>query len=107
MPFFSLSPAGVFQLLAALEILHAAIGLAGGSPVTATMQWAGRSNVLFGVVRSVPQVQNRAAVGYMFFAWALSEVIRYPWYAATVAASSPAWLTWLRFVGPGRARKAG
>ncbi|GAB4818072.1 hypothetical protein N2152v2_005118 [Parachlorella kessleri] len=40
-----------FQLLAALEVVHAALGLVGGSPVTAVMQWAGRSNVLFAVVK--------------------------------------------------------
>ena len=57
----------------------------GGSPVTAAMQWAGRSNVLFAVVRSVPEVQTSSAVGAMILAWALSEVVRYPWYAAGTA----------------------
>ncbi|KAL4424771.1 hypothetical protein ABPG77_000811 [Micractinium sp. CCAP 211/92] len=86
-----------FQLLSALEILHAAVGLVGGSPLTSLMQWAGRSNVLFGVVAAVPETQNRPAVGAMFLAWALSEVIRYPWYAASVAGACPRWLTWLRY----------
>lgn len=88
--------AGFFQLLSALEILHAAVGLVGGSPLTSLMQWAGRSNVLFGVVAAVPETQNRPAVGAMLLAWALSEVIRYPWYAASVAGACPRWLTWLR-----------
>lgn len=87
---------GWFQLASALEIAHAALGLVGGSPLTALMQWAGRSNVLFGVVAAVPEVQNRPAVGAMFLAWALSEVIRYPWYAASLAGACPQWLTWLR-----------
>ncbi|KAL4437140.1 hypothetical protein ABPG75_004279 [Micractinium tetrahymenae] len=86
-----------FQLLSSLEILHAAVGLVGGSPMTSLMQWAGRSNVLFGVVAAVPETQNRPAVGAMFLAWALSEVIRYPWYAASVAGACPRWLTWLRY----------
>ncbi|PRW58097.1 hypothetical protein C2E21_2722 [Chlorella sorokiniana] len=88
---------GCFQLASALEILHAALGLVGGSPLTALMQWAGRSNVLFGVVAAVPEVQNRPAVGAMFLAWALSEIIRYPWYAASLAGACPHWLTWLRY----------
>ena len=79
--------------------MHAAAGLVGGSPATALMQWAGRSNVLFGVVAAVPEVQQRAAVGYMFLAWALSEVVRYPWYAASLAGACPRWLTWLRRAG--------
>ena len=99
---------GWFQLASALEILHAALGLVGGSPLTALMQWAGRSNVLFGVVAAVPEVQNRAVVGAMFLAWALSEVIRYPWYAASLAGACPHWLTWLRCVGwGGRGRVIG
>jgi very-long-chain (3R)-3-hydroxyacyl-CoA dehydratase len=60
------------------------------------MQWAGRSNVLFGVVAAVPEVQNGAAVGAMFLAWDLSEVVRYPWYAASLTGACPHWLTWLR-----------
>mgnify|MGYP001810528148 CR=1 FL=1 len=88
--------AGLFQLASALEIVHAALGLVGGSPVTALMQWAGRSNVLFGVVAAVPEVQPGLAVGAMLAAWAASEVVRYPWYAAGVAGACPHWLTWLR-----------
>ncbi|PSC75468.1 very-long-chain (3R)-3-hydroxyacyl-dehydratase 2 [Micractinium conductrix] len=90
-------PVRLFQLASALEIVHAALGLVGGSPVTALMQWAGRSNVLFGVVAAVPEVQPGLAVGAMLAAWAASEVVRYPWYAAGVAGACPHWLTWLRY----------
>jgi hypothetical protein len=92
------APSGLFQLASALEILHAALGLVGGSPLTALMQWAGRSNVLFGVVAAVPEVQGAASVGIMLWAWALSEVIRYPWYATSLVGACPSWLTWLRWV---------
>ena len=95
--FLTLSYAALFQLASALEIVHAAIGLVGGSPINALMQWAGRSNVLFAIVHSVPEVQASPAVGAMLLAWALSEVIRYPWYAATTAGLCPYWLTWLRY----------
>ncbi|KAG7671733.1 hypothetical protein Ndes2526B_g07369 [Nannochloris sp. 'desiccata'] len=88
---------GFFQFLAVLEILHAAIGIVGGSPVTSLMQWGGRSNVLFAVVKSVPEVQATPAVGAMLLVWALSEVVRYPWYAAVTAGVCPQWLTWLRY----------
>ena len=93
----SLAPAaGVFQGLAVLEVVHAAAGLVAGSPATAAVQWLGRSNVLFGVIASVPEAQNRVADGAMILAWALSEVVRYPWYAANVVGACPPWLTWLR-----------
>lgn len=94
----SISPdAGIFQFLAALEIVHSAIGIVGGSPFASLLQWFGRSNVLFAVVRSVPEVQTTVAVGAMLLAWTLSEVIRYPWYATTTADFCPKWLTWLRY----------
>lgn len=86
-----------FQLIAALEIVHAAIGIVGGSPMMSLMQWAGRSNILWGIVRSIPEVQNSLYVGAMLLAWSLSEVIRYPWYAASTLQMCPQWLTWLRY----------
>lgn len=61
------------------------------------MQWAGRSNILWGIVRSVPEVQESYYVAAMLTAWSLSEVIRYPWYAANTVQSCPFWLTWLRY----------
>lgn len=80
-----------------MEILHAALGIVKGSPAAAALQWFGRSNILFGIVRSVPVIQPSLAVGVMCLAWALSEVVRYPWYAATTAGVCPYWLTWLRY----------
>lgn len=93
----SLPSAAAFQLLAVLEVAHAALGLVRGAPALAALQWAGRANVLYGVVRAVPAAQPTAAVGAMLAAWALSEVVRYPWYAAGVAGAVPYWLTWLRY----------
>jgi very-long-chain (3R)-3-hydroxyacyl-CoA dehydratase len=89
--------AAAFQLLAALEVAHAASGLVRGAPALAALQWAGRTNALCGVVRAVPAAQPSLAVGAMLGAWALSEVVRYPWYAAGVAGAVPYWLTWLRY----------
>jgi very-long-chain (3R)-3-hydroxyacyl-CoA dehydratase len=93
----SLHTAAAFQLLAVLEVAHAALGLVRGAPALAALQWAGRANVLYGVVRAVPAAQPTLAVGAMLGAWALSEVVRYPWYAAGVAGAVPYWLTWLRY----------
>jgi very-long-chain (3R)-3-hydroxyacyl-CoA dehydratase len=89
--------AAIFQLASVLEIVHAALNIVKGSPVSALMQWAGRSNIFFGVVRSVPEVQSTPYVAAMLLAWTISEVIRYPWYAATTAKICPFWLTWLRY----------
>mmetsp|Transcript_10447 Transcript_10447/g.31482 ORF Transcript_10447/g.31482 Transcript_10447/m.31482 type:complete len:222 (+) Transcript_10447:471-1136(+) len=85
------------QGLAALEIFHAAAGLVRGSPVVALLQWAGRSNCLYAVLHCIPQLWPSSAVAVLFLAWSLSEVVRYPWYATSLAGGSPAWLTWARY----------
>lgn len=49
------------------------------------------------IAQSVPSVQRSPFAAGMLLCWATGEVIRYPWYAATVAGKCPAWLTWLRY----------
>ena len=79
-------------------VLHSANFHAMEQRAPSPVQWSGRSNVLFGVVAAVPSVQSSLAVGAMLVAWALSEVIRLPWYSASLLGACPAWLTWLRSV---------
>ncbi|KAL3143126.1 hypothetical protein ABBQ38_003397 [Trebouxia sp. C0009 RCD-2024] len=86
-----------FQLLSALEIVHAATGLVRGSPLTALMQWSGRSNVLFAILHQIPQLWSNPAAAILIYVWSLSEVVRYPWYAASLLHRCPPWLTWLRY----------
>lgn len=86
-----------FQLLSALEIVHAAVGFVRGSPLTSLMQWSGRSNVLFAILHRIPQLWTNPATAILIYVWALSEVVRYPWYAASLLQRCPDWLTWLRY----------
>lgn len=85
------------QGAAALEVLHAATGMVKGSPIMAAVQWAGRSNCLFAVLHCIPQLWTSPAVASLLLAWALSEVVRYPWYAANLLHAAPGWLTWVRY----------
>lgn len=86
-----------YQLGSALEVAHAALGLVRSSWPAALMQWLGRSHVLFAVLMQVPSVQRLPAVFITFAAWSVSEVIRYPQYALTLAGACPRWMTWLRY----------
>ena len=75
-------------------------GLVPGSPALAFLQWFGRSNVLFLILGSIPELHSHWAVGPLFLAWSAADVARYAWYAAALARPStppPAWLTWLRY----------
>ena len=59
------------------------------------MQWAGRTHVLMAVTHAIPELHSNPAVGVLFLAWAITEVIRYPTYA--LSEDCPRWLTWLRY----------
>ncbi len=87
----------LFQLISLLEVFHALFGLVRGSPFAALLQWTGRSNVLFNVILPIPTIYAAAPAGAMMLAWCLSEIIRYPWYAAQIKGTCPFWLTWLRY----------
>eukprot|EP00762_Andalucia_godoyi_P008310 ANDGO_07349.mRNA.1 Very-long-chain (3R)-3-hydroxyacyl-CoA dehydratase PASTICCINO 2 len=89
----------VVQSLAILEIVHCMIGLV-RSPVFSTfMQVFSRVFLVWGIL-NVPG--NTAPFAYPFWitmcvAWAISELVRYPFYAFELVGSSPALLTWARY----------
>ncbi|GMI42496.1 hypothetical protein TeGR_g224 [Tetraparma gracilis] len=88
------------QGLAALELAHASLGLVSGSASSAFMQLFGRNIVLFGYVLPASLASSPVAAApvlSLYFAWALSEVIRYPFYALSLLGGCPGALTWLRY----------
>ena len=87
----------VMQCAAGLEVLHAAFGLVKASWTSAALQWIARTNVVALVVAETPEVWGEPAVAAMLGAWALGELVRYPWYALTVLGACPRALTWLRY----------
>ncbi|KAG1671190.1 hypothetical protein FOA52_010126 [Chlamydomonas sp. UWO 241] len=89
--------ARVPQWAAALEVLHACVGLVPSSPVMALMQWGGKAHAMFTILYGVAEAQTSWLGPVLLAVWAVSEVIRYPWYALSTAGACPAWLTWLRY----------
>ncbi|KFM29190.1 Protein disulfide isomerase-like 1-4 [Auxenochlorella protothecoides] len=74
-----------FQLLGLLDVLNAAVGLVASAPLTAFLQWAGRSNVLFGVLPlAPPEVSKSPMVTVLFAVWALADIIRFAYYASVI-----------------------
>jgi len=84
-------------MISLMETLHAAIGVVRGAPASALLQWTGRANVLYAVILAIPEIKGGVPAGMMLVAWALSEVIRYPWYVAQLTGTCPFWLTWMRY----------
>ncbi|KAI8469875.1 MAG: tyrosine phosphatase-like protein [Monoraphidium minutum] len=85
------------QMIAFVEIVHAATGLVPSSALNTFMQWLGRSNALYRIAQAIPELHSNPAAPLMLACWSLGEVVRYPWYAATAAGACPGWLTWLRY----------
>lgn len=85
------------QVLSFLEVVHAATGMVRTGFASALTQWFARTHCLVAVLDSVVEVQGEPWVAVMYAAWALTEVVRYPWYAFSLMGACPSWLTWLRY----------
>lgn len=85
------------QTLAVLEVLHVALGLLRSSLFTTVIQIASRLLLVWGVCDRY--MAPRASVAYptMLFAWAVTEVCRYPYYIAALNRSPAPLLQWLRY----------
>ncbi|PSS05243.1 tyrosine phosphatase-like protein [Coniella lustricola] len=89
------------QTLAALEIVHAAIGLVHAPVLTTFVQVAGRLTVLWIVIEAYPAAtQQPYCIFYasMVLCWGLADVIRYLYFATRlVGGHQYRRLIWLRY----------
>ncbi|KAL4292908.1 uncharacterized protein [Arachis hypogaea] len=86
-------------------------GLVPSGALLPLMQWGGRTHFLLAIVTKLDEVQKLPSVFITFFAWSISEVIRYSHYAFSCIGNCPYWITYLRYtafivlyplgVGPG------
>ncbi|XP_020972941.1 very-long-chain (3R)-3-hydroxyacyl-CoA dehydratase 2-like [Arachis ipaensis] len=84
------------QCAAFLEVIHGAIGLVPSGALLPLMQWGGRTHFLLAIVTKLDEVQQLPSVFITFFAWSISEVIRYSHYAFSCIGNCPYWITYLR-----------
>ncbi|KAJ1383574.1 Protein-tyrosine phosphatase-like, PTPLA [Sesbania bispinosa] len=99
------------QCAAFLEVIHGAIGLVPSGALLPLMQWGGRTHFVLAIVGGIEEVQELPSIFITFFAWSISEVIRYSHYAFSCLGNCPSWITYLRYtvfivlyplgVGPG------
>ncbi|OSX77343.1 hypothetical protein BU14_0152s0038 [Porphyra umbilicalis] len=90
-------PIRAAQTLALAEIVHAAVGLGGGSPPLVAVQVLGRNLVLFGVLGALPAVAATRVAGALLAVWTAVEVVRYPYYLGGLVGVVPGALTWARY----------
>jgi len=85
------------QLAAIAEVAHAVVGLTPTPVAAALAQWSGRAHCLTCALDAVKTSHASAAATALVFAWALTEVVRYPSYVGGLIGKSPKWLTRARY----------
>ncbi|CAL54136.1 Protein-tyrosine phosphatase-like, PTPLA [Ostreococcus tauri] len=85
------------QIASFAEVLHALIGLTRTPAAAALMQWAGRTHCLLCALDGVRSNHSSDAATVLVFAWAITEVIRYPAYVCGLLGIESKALTWARY----------
>ncbi|KAL2271539.1 hypothetical protein VTJ83DRAFT_910 [Remersonia thermophila] len=89
--------ARITQTFAVMEILHALTGVVPAPFFTTALQVASRLFLVWAVCFPFPQLNTSAWYSSMLFAWSLTEVIRYSYFALRQFDCVPGWLHWLRY----------
>jgi very-long-chain (3R)-3-hydroxyacyl-CoA dehydratase len=90
-------PLVVFQTGAVLEVAHVLLGLVRAPLGTTIIQVASRLMLLWGVVLSVPQINDHLFLATMVASWTVTEVVRYGYYVFNLLGWVPYPLLWLRY----------
>jgi very-long-chain (3R)-3-hydroxyacyl-CoA dehydratase len=87
------------QTVAILEIIHALIGWVKSPLFTTVTQVYSRLLLVWGILYLFPDVGDSLAFSTMVFAWSVTEIIRYSYYAFNLYRDGqlPKTLVWLRY----------
>ncbi|EEB10892.1 ptpla domain protein, putative [Pediculus humanus corporis] len=87
----------IFQNAAALEIIHAAIGIVPSNVLITTFQVLSRLMVVNGVLLATPTGPQSPGLPLCLIAWAVTEIIRYLFYTLNLIGKIPYILVWSRY----------
>ncbi|XP_030621776.1 very-long-chain (3R)-3-hydroxyacyl-CoA dehydratase [Chanos chanos] len=85
------------QFLAVIEVVNPALGLVKTGVMPALIQVVGRNFILFVILGSLEEMQNKPVVFFVFYLWSAIEIFRYPFYMLTCIDTEWKILTWLRY----------
>ncbi|KAH9847156.1 PTPLA-domain-containing protein [Lenzites betulinus] len=85
------------QSWAALEVLHVLLGWVRSPLVTTGIQVASRLYLVWGITGQFPETHSNPLYASMVLSWALTEVVRYTFYACNLLGHEPAPLLFLRY----------
>ncbi|EJD52449.1 PTPLA-domain-containing protein [Auricularia subglabra TFB-10046 SS5] len=87
----------VVQSFALLELLHAYLGWVRSPLGTTAMQVSSRLTLVWYIAEHFESARSSPFFASMVLSWAVTEVIRYSFYATGLLRATPTWLTWLRY----------
>jgi len=87
----------IIQTFAVLEIVHTLLGFVKSSLPTTVMQVFSRLVLVWGIADHYDQAKENPLYASMVFAWSVTEVIRYAWYAFNLCGIQLPWLTYIRY----------
>jgi len=87
----------IFQTLAFLEVVHAAVGLVRTGTFFTLIQYLSRVFLIWGVVYMVPEAQDQIGFLFIVIAWCITEIVRYSFYMGTLASFVPFPLVFARY----------
>ncbi|KAK9436091.1 protein tyrosine phosphatase-like protein [Metarhizium brunneum] len=85
------------QTAAVMEILHSLLGVVRAPVSTTVMQVFSRLLLVWPVVNTWPFLALSPFYTSMLVAWSVTEVVRYSYFALSLAGALPSFLTWLRY----------
>lgn len=87
----------IFQNAAFVEILNACFGLVKSNPMLTLFQVFSRMMLVVGVVMATPTAKVSPGLPIALFAWCITEIIRYGYYALNIIKFVPHILVFLRY----------
>ncbi|XP_065335200.1 very-long-chain (3R)-3-hydroxyacyl-CoA dehydratase hpo-8 isoform X1 [Cloeon dipterum] len=87
----------IFQNAAVLEVFHAIFGLVSSNAMVTLFQVASRVMVVCGVLIGVEGASDSQGLHFLLFAWTVTEIIRYSFYAMGILGVSIYPIVWCRY----------
>ncbi|KAG6214222.1 hypothetical protein E4U50_000556 [Claviceps purpurea] len=85
------------QTMALMEVIHSLLGVVRAPLVTTIMQVSSRLLLVWPIVNTWPFLALSPFYASMLLAWSVTEVIRYSYFALSLAQMLPRALTWVRY----------
>jgi len=87
----------IFQTAAILEVFHSIFGLVRSPIGTTVMQVTSRVILVWPILNTCATSRSSIGVPLLLFAWSVTEVVRYSYYALGLLKAVPHFLTWIRY----------